>query len=29
MPIKHLAKAQRLAKKNLELIKEKWNVFFT
>jgi len=28
MSIKHLTKAQRLVKQNLELIKEKWNVFF-
>jgi hypothetical protein len=29
MSVKNLAKAERLAKKNLEIIKEKWNVFFT
>ena len=29
MSIKNLTKAQRLAKQNLRLIKEKWNVFFT
>ena len=29
MSIKNLTKAQRFAKQNLRLIKEKWDVFFT
>ena len=29
MSVKDLTKAQRLAKKNIKLIKEKWNVFFS
>ncbi|MCL1888555.1 MAG: DUF4160 domain-containing protein [Kiritimatiellaeota bacterium] len=29
MSVKNLAKAERLAKRNIKLIKEKWNVFFT
>ena len=29
MSVKSLAKAEQLAKKNIKLIKERWNVFFT